>query len=75
MPLFEFDCPECGREVELLVGRHAEPTCPDCRRGRLRKRISVVAARTGGPSLPVMAGGCPPPEAGPCGTGCCRLPG
>ena len=75
MPLFEFDCRDCGRGVELLVPRKAEPDCPECGSGRLEKRLSVVTARTGGPSLPVVGKDCPPPSAGPCGTGCCRLPG
>ena len=74
MPLFEFDCPECGLDVELLVRKDERPPCPQCSSNSLQKRISVVTAGTSKASLPVMSGSCPPPSAGPCGTGCCRLP-
>ena len=74
MPLFEFDCPECGLETELLARRGDAPNCPDCESVPLQKRISVPAAPGGGSDLPVMPMTCPPPSAGPCGTGCCRLP-
>jgi putative FmdB family regulatory protein len=73
MPLFEFVCQDCESEFELLVGNREMPTCPQCSSKKLEKLMSVTAARTNSPGLP-LTNSCPPPEAGPCGPSCCRLP-
>lgn len=73
MPIFEFVCEDCEKQMELLVGRNEIPSCSHCGSQQLEKLISVSAGRVGGPSLP-LASACPPPEAGPCSPGCCRLP-
>lgn len=74
MPLFEFHCPECGHAFEALVRRDEQPQCPQCAGKRLERLMSAPAVGAASRSLPI-AGGCPPVEAGPCGPGCCRLPG
>jgi putative FmdB family regulatory protein len=45
MPLYDYDCAECGRRVEVFHGVHAPgPThCPNCGGGPLRKAISAPA--------------------------------
>jgi putative FmdB family regulatory protein len=45
MPLYDYDCAECGRRVEVIHGVHAPgPThCPNCGGGPLRKAISAPA--------------------------------
>jgi putative FmdB family regulatory protein len=74
MPLFEFFCEDCNREFELLVALKERPTCPQCGSKKLEKLMSAAAGRVpGARSLPI-AGDCPPPSAGPCSPGCCRLP-
>jgi len=74
MPLFEFRCPDCTRMSELLVRRDERPACPHCGARRLERLMSAPAV--GGASSPLpIAAGCPPIDAGPCGPGCCRLPG
>ncbi|HEX6987331.1 MAG TPA: zinc ribbon domain-containing protein [Planctomycetaceae bacterium] len=73
MPLYEFRCPSCTHEFEALVRKDETPRCPTCESPRVEKLLSAAAARVGG-TLPIT-GGCPPPEAGPCGPGCCLLPG
>ena len=76
MPLFEFRCRSCESRFESLVSRAAldRVSCESCDSPEVDRLIGAPAVQTGGPTLPVAAG-CPPPEAGPCGTGCCRLPG
>ncbi|MFN8710651.1 MAG: FmdB family zinc ribbon protein [Phycisphaerae bacterium] len=75
MPLFEFHCDACEREFELLVSLKEKPVCPDCGSARLERLMSVSAGHVAGQRLLPMAGQCPPPEAGPCSPGCCRIPG
>ncbi|MBW3540032.1 MAG: zinc ribbon domain-containing protein [Planctomycetes bacterium] len=73
MPLFEYHCRDCDREYELLV-RNGEPVvCPECGSADCEKLLSVPAARVSRGSLPVTSSSCPPPDAPPCGPGCCRL--
>jgi putative FmdB family regulatory protein len=45
MPLYDYDCAECGRRVEVVHGVHAPgPThCPNCGGGPLRKAITAAA--------------------------------
>jgi putative FmdB family regulatory protein len=53
MPIYEFQCLDCGHEFEELV-RSADRTdgltCPVCERSDVRKKISTFAA-------PVISGG------------------
>lgn len=43
MPLYDYDCAECGRRIEVIHGVHAQgPThCPNCGGGPLKKAISA----------------------------------
>jgi len=62
MPLYEYDCRECGKRSEILAP--APPRsfrCPECGSTRTEKAFSVFAAPSGG------AGGEPPV----CGQGAC----
>jgi putative FmdB family regulatory protein len=68
MPIYEYSCPECGKDFEKLVGSQAAVACPACASARVIRRISLVGVRTGGlgPSASPAessAGGC-------CGGGC-----
>jgi putative FmdB family regulatory protein len=72
MPLFEFRC-RSGHEFETLVRNGEQPSCPKCEDTHLEKLLSAPARPAMNGALPIMSS-CPPPEAGPCGTGCCRLP-
>ena len=68
MPLYEYLCRDCDREVEILVRSEAEkPTCPDCGSVKLMKLLSVPTARVG------SLGGDEPPS-GPCGSSCGCFP-
>jgi putative FmdB family regulatory protein len=51
MPIYEFDCRECGEPFEELVfnlGRVREVRCPACGSHEVRKKLSAVAARVVG---------------------------
>lgn len=73
MPLYEYTCQACHRELELLVRGDESPACPECGSSHLAKRFSVPAAhvRGGTSSLPVAQPGgmCGRPQ---CGMGGCQ---
>ncbi len=75
MPIFEYHCPDCGGDCEIFLRGGEEPACPTCRSQRLEKLMSAPAGHMGSSrSLPITGSSCPPPQSGPCGPGCCRLP-
>ncbi len=74
MPLFEFACEGCQQEFELLVNHQERPHCPNCGSVKLEKLMSVSAGRVSSGRALAISNDCPPPSAGPCRPGCCRLP-
>jgi len=69
MPLYEYECGECGERFERLVPlaeARRGMECPRCRSKSVRKLMSVFV-RAGGQS---EASECPT-----CPTGVCNLPG
>ena len=68
MPLFEYICPECGMQEELLVRGSDEPACPKCGSDELVKLTSTFATLPSTSSAPACpsggscsqsGGGCP----------------
>jgi putative FmdB family regulatory protein len=46
MPLFEFQCDDCGRWFEeLMSGQGEEIACPECKSLNTRRQPSVFATR------------------------------
>ena len=45
MPLYDYDCANCGRRFEAIHGVHADgpTTCPLCGGGPVRKAITAAA--------------------------------
>lgn len=73
MPLYEYNCPECESDCELLIRGQEQPVCPSCGGTRLSKLLSVPAAHTaGGKDLPICA---PGPASGDCGLPQCGMGG
>ena len=68
MPLFEFDCEDCGKISELLVRSDTNVQCAHCNSTRLTKRLSVFSAQT--VKLPSCASECPSFSKSGCGGGC-----
>ncbi len=61
MPIFEYDCRDCGRHFEVLVRGHEETHCPACSGHNLAKALSTFAVGAGGQTAttaPVGAGAC-----------------
>jgi putative FmdB family regulatory protein len=75
MPLYEYQCPRCEVQTELLVRNLEEPAvCPQCGYKKMERLLSVSAAPAiGGKHLPVTtapAGNCGRPQ---CGSGGCMF--
>ena len=69
MPIYEYHCQRCSKDVELLVrSSNDKPECPNCGSQELAKQWSVpAAARNSGGELPISQGGC---GAAACQRGC-----
>ena len=71
MPIYEYQCAECGKTVELLQSmgtQHAGAVCPVCGSDKLQRCLSVTApARVAEGGPPCGSGSGAP---GGCG-GCC----
>jgi len=56
MPIFEYQCKQCGHEFEKLVFDSKAVECPKCKSSQTEKKISVFAStktagnNAGGPS-------------------------
>ncbi|MGE3313886.1 MAG: zinc ribbon domain-containing protein [Planctomycetaceae bacterium] len=72
MPIFEYRCRKCRHDFEYFLRGSDEPACPDCGSRDAEKLLSAPSGHVAG-GLPI-ASSCPPPNAPPCGPGCCRLP-
>ncbi|MGH9436196.1 MAG: FmdB family zinc ribbon protein [Terriglobia bacterium] len=69
MPIFEYQCRDCGTEFEALVkSRQEEITCKHCASPRVDQRLSTFAV-AGGSSRVEASGACPcgAPRRGMCG--------
>jgi putative FmdB family regulatory protein len=64
MPLFEFDCSECGAAFEKLVRRAdavSEVVCPACGSRKVSEKISAFASISkGGSNLTSGSSSCAP---------------
>jgi putative FmdB family regulatory protein len=73
MPIFEYECADCGGRFEKLVRRPEEESglsCPQCGKPRVVKQLSTFSAPAGGSSsgpVPMCPGGGPCPTPGACG--------
>lgn len=67
MPIYEYHCPTCGNDFEMLVSRHTQPACPECASVEVKKQFSTFAAHgtTAQPTAPAANHGHGP------GCGCC----
>lgn len=43
MPIYEFECEDCGERFEELVGAEATAACPACGAERVRRLYSTVS--------------------------------
>ena len=69
MPIFEYQCDDCGNKFEKLVRRSEEANgtaCPFCGHGHVTTQISSFAARTSGTVKDAMP---------TCPSGMCATPG
>ncbi len=66
MPIFEYQCDDCGTKFEKLVRNGATVACPQCGQDHLTQQLSTFAARA--------ETAAPAPAMGGCGGGMCGNP-
>jgi putative FmdB family regulatory protein len=51
VPIYEYECSECGERFEIFVrgGEEEEMKCPECACENIERRLSTFAATTGAP--------------------------
>ncbi len=71
MPLYEFHCPKCQKDFELLVrsSKWEGTSCPHCGSKKLAKKLSIFATSVAQPSSSSLPAACPMKTSGGCG--CC----
>ncbi|MEW6078873.1 MAG: zinc ribbon domain-containing protein [Thermodesulfobacteriota bacterium] len=49
MPLYEYQCQECGQTTEILItaGDDTKPRCGQCGSGQLKKLLSAPSSMSG----------------------------
>ncbi len=72
MPIYEYQCEDCGSEFELLVRSETALVCPTCDSTHLEKQLSVFATAdaTSAPAPFTPCGSCGNPD----GPGACGMP-
>jgi putative FmdB family regulatory protein len=70
MPIYEFECEECGKVFEeLVLGSNASNVkCKNCGSQKVRKLISQVAFKSGGKFVSASSSGCSGCSGGSCST-------
>ena len=60
MPIYDYQCSDCGNTFEMLVKREAAPACPKCGSSHLEKLLSIPAPPVthSAPETPCQPGGC-----------------
>ena len=48
MPLYEFDCEDCGVRFEVLIRNNKPPICPECHSTRVQRRLSAFSFKFAG---------------------------
>lgn len=43
MPLYDYHCPRCQADFELLVRSSSTPACPHCQSTALERQVSRIA--------------------------------
>lgn len=79
MPIFEYQCRDCGKASEVLVfGAGEEPNCPSCGSRNMQKLISAHSSMSGptrnglpGAGDTACCGSAPGQAAGCAGPGSC----
>ena len=52
MPIYEYQCEDCGKRIEILhkrLGQEKTINCPDCASNKIKKLISLPFINTNSP--------------------------
>ncbi len=70
MPIFEYHCQGCENDFEQIVfNSKAQVKCPKCRSGKVKKKMSAFAIKSGSKFVSASgSGGCGSCSSHHCGT-------
>jgi|UniRef100_A0A7V5XHE5 putative FmdB family regulatory protein len=68
MPIYEFQCEDCGEIFEELIlgNREDEIVCKKCKSSRVKKLMSQVAFKSGGKFVSSLGSACSTCKGGTC---------
>ena len=73
MPLYAYDCRDCGESFETLVMSGDAPACPVCWSESLERQLSLIATpHRGGGTTPTV-GPCAAGDVSACCGGACQM--
>ncbi|MBM4049373.1 MAG: zinc ribbon domain-containing protein [Planctomycetes bacterium] len=75
MPIYEYECGKCDHQFEKLVRPSEKVKCPECGSGQLRKRFSVISARSGARGVDTCKESTPSCSPTRCRSGVCGMAG
>ncbi len=72
MPIFEFQCEDCGEVFEeLVLGNNEDKVvCKKCKSSKVKKLVSQVAFKSGNKFISSLGSACSSCKGGTCGS--CR---
>ncbi len=75
VPIYEYQCKDCGSPFELLVRSDTRIACPSCDSARVVKKLSLFSAQVkkGTESVPSCHTGASGCDLGKCGSGFCGV--
>ena len=72
MPIYEYQCRDCGSGFERLVRRFDEAVaCPACARADVERQLSVFAVGVAAPAFAGCGAGACSPSPGGCDASAC----
>jgi putative FmdB family regulatory protein len=51
MPIYAFNCQDCGNDFETLVRSTDVPTCPSCSSERLQRQVAKICVEIKYPAI------------------------
>jgi putative FmdB family regulatory protein len=74
MPIYEFECRQCGNRFETLVRESTKPSCPSCQGTDLARLLSAFAVGSGNGGSKAESAACSTcPDWKGGGGGCCSM--
>lgn len=68
MPIFEYFCPKCDKDFEILLFGKEKPVCPRCGSKKVNKLLSTVSHKSDSGFTSSQGSACSSCSSGSCST-------